>query len=502
MKKLDKFIGLGGVVLLLAAFIVFSITNIWNWLNWVLLVAGLAGSGYYLFFYYKNREKDVSKRSLKEGANTLVQVVVMLVIVAMLAFISTRQHFRKDLTKNNLYSLSDQTLKVLKGLDKDVEIIGFYKSAEQSAPKDLLDEYKYRASKLSYTLIDPDEKPDMTKRYDVKKYNTVVVEANGKREMVEKLSETNLTNAIIKVTRDRDKVIYFTTGHGEASIKDDTPQGFKQAADAIRKENYLVKEINLIRKSIPDSCTILAIISPKVAFMPGELDSVSSYLDKGGKLLLMVDPEHQDDIAEFISKYHVTLGKDMVIDASGVGQLFGAGPGMPLVTKYDQTHPITKGFNIMSFYPYASSLTPQSDKGGFKINELLKTSDNSWAEMEFAGGKVSFDEGKDKKGPITLAVVIEKTLAKGKEILAIFGDSDFARNGYFKNQGNSNLFLNTINYLAEDEDAISIRPKEIEDSRLTLTQADVKSLFYLVVIAIPLIVVILGVVIFFKRNRG
>ena len=502
MKKLDKYIGVGGIVLLLAAFIIFSITNIWNWLNWVLLIVGAAGSGYFLFQYYKNREKDLSKQSLKEGANTVIQVIVMLVIVSMLAFISTRQHFRKDLTKNNLYSLSDQTLKVLKGLDKNVEILGFYKGAEQSGPKDLLDEYKYHASKLSYTLIDPDEKPDMTKRYDVKKYNTVVVEANGKREMIEKLDETNLTNAIIKVTRDRDKVIYFTTGHGEASIKDSSPQGFKMAAEAIQKENYLVKEINLIRKSIPDSCTILAIISPKTAFLPGELDSVSAYLDKGGKLLLMVDPEHQDDIADFIAKYHVKLGKDMVIDASGVGQLFGAGPGMPLVTKYDQTHPITKGFNIMSFYPYASSLTPESDKGGFKIGELLKTSENSWAETDFASGKVSFDAGKDKKGPITLAVVVEKTLAKDKEILAIFGDSDFARNGYFKNQGNSNLFLNTVNYLAEDEDAISIRPKEIEDSRLTLTQADVKSLFYLVVIAIPLLVIILGVVIFFKRNRA
>ncbi len=501
MKRLDKIIGFGGVIFLLAAFILFSILNIWNWQNWLILALGITGSSYFAFLYYTKREKNISQQSLKEGTNALIQVVVMLIIVGMVAFISTRQHFRKDLTKNSLYSLSDQTTKILKGLNKNVEIIGFYKNAEQSAAKDILDEYRFRSKNLTYSLIDPDEKPEMTKKYDVTKYNTIVVESNNKREMIDQLNESNLTKAIIKVTRDMDKVVYFTTGHGEIFINDDTPQGFSTAIKAIKKENYLVREINLIRKPIPDSCTILAIISPKASFFPGELDSVSVFLENGGKLLLMVDSEHQNDIADFIAKYHVTLGKDMVIDASGVGQLFGAGPGMPLVTTYDQTHPITKGFNIMSFYPYASSLTPESDIGDYKISELLKTSDNSWAETEFSSGQVDYNPGKDKKGPITLAVIIEKTLANGKQILAVFGDSDFANNGYFKNQGNSNLFLNTINYLAEDEDAISIRPKEIDDNRLTLTQANVKSLFYLVVIAIPLLVIVLGVFIFFKRNR-
>jgi ABC-type uncharacterized transport system involved in gliding motility auxiliary subunit len=502
MKMTDKYIGIGGAVLLAASPVLYSITNIWNWLNWILLVLGLAGSGYFLYQYYTKRDKNLSKRALKEGANVAVQVVVTLLIVGMLAFISTRQHLRKDLTKNNLYSLSSQTTKLLEGLNTEVKIYGFYKNSDQAGPKDLLDEYQYRSSKLTYTMIDPDEQPEMTKKYHIGKYGTVIVEANGKRESVDKLSEADLTNAIIKVTRTRDKVIYFTTGHGERSIKDESAAGFKMASEAIKNENYLVKEINLVRDSIPDDCSILAVISPKSQFMPGELDTISAYLNEGGKLLLMVDPDHNRDIADFIAKYHVELGNDMVIDASGVGRLFGAGPGMPLVTTYDQSHPITKGFNIMSFYPYASSLTPAAERAGFTIKSILKTSDNSWAETKYASGKVEFNPNEDKKGPVTLAVVVEKKLDSGKEILAIFGDSDFASNGYFKNQGNSNLFLNTVNYLAEDEDAISIRPKELDDSRLTLTNADVKVLFYLVVIIIPLLVVIIGVVIYFKRNRG
>jgi ABC-type uncharacterized transport system involved in gliding motility auxiliary subunit len=190
----------------------------------------------------------------------------------------------------------------------------------------------------------------------------------------------------------------------------------------------------------------------------------------------------------------------MVVDASGVGQLFGAGPGMPLVTTYDQNTPITKDFSIMTIYPLTSSVTPMEDKKGYDIKEIIKTSKNSWGEVDFPG-EVSFNEEKDLPGPVSIAVLIEKKLGDKKTSLAIFGDSDFASNGYFQNEGNANIFLNTINYLAEEEDLISIRPKDFDDRRVTLTQAEVSTLFYLIVIAIPLLVVITGVVFYIRRGR-
>jgi len=503
MKKVDNIIGGVGIVLMIAALIWYSIGKIWGIAHWILLVVGALGIIYYLVLYYTKREKKVSSRSLKYGSNILVQVVVVVIIVGLLAFVTTRHHWRADWTKNNLYSLSDQTEKVLKNLKKNVDVKAFFKSSEQTRAKDLLDEYSYRSGKFNYELIDPDEQPNVAKRYGVNKYGMLVVESGFKREKIDKMTEANLTNAIIKVSREGEKAIYFLTGHGERSIFDAKQDGFKAAAEGIKKENYLVRSLNLVRRrSIPDSCTVLAIVSPRGNFFPGELDTIAAWVNKGGKLLLMVDPEHQTDIADFLAKYHVKLGNDMVIDASGMGQLFGAGPGMPLVTHYNQKNPITKGFNIMTFYPYASSLQAMSDKGGYTITALLKTSKESWAETDYSSGKVAFNEGKDRRGPITIAMEIEKPVGKEKAELIVFGDSDFAKNGYFKNQGNANLFLNTINYLAEEKDMISIRPKQVDDRRLTLTQADVSTLFYLVVIAIPLIVIIFGVTIFLKRNRS
>ena len=216
---------------------------------------------------------------------------------------------------------------------------------------------------------------------------------------------------------------------------------------------------------------------------------------------MLLDPEHNQDVSDFAKEYGVKVGNDMVVDASGVGQLFGAGPGMPLVTSYNPDIAITKEFSIMTFYPLTCSVTPMSDKKGYDIQEILKTSDNSWGEVDYSAGKVSYNADRDLRGPVSIAVLVEKKIGDKKMALAIFGDSDFASNGYFHNEGNANIFLNTINYLAEEDDLISIRPKDVDDRRVTLTQADVGMLFYLIVIAIPLLVVIAGVTFYIRRAR-
>ncbi len=506
MKNINKIIGIAGAVLLLFSLVYYSIQNIWGVINWITLVLGIGGFGYFLFDYYSNREKELSKRSIQYGSNVMIQIVIVIGITALLAFVTTRQHLRSDWTENKLYSLADQTEKVVSGLDKEVKVIAFYRASEQKGAQDLLDEYAFDSGNISYEFVDPDEKPQIARQYQVSKYNTIIVEAGAKKEIIEELTEAKLTNAIMKVTRDVEKTVYFLTGHGERSISADGVESYKLAAEAIKTENYLVKELNLVRqissgKGIPDSCTVLVIVSPKSNLFPQEVELIKKYIDDGGKSLILLDPEHTDDIVELLANYHVEIGRNMVVDASGMGQLFGAGPGMPLVSNYDQNIPITKDFGIMTFYPYACSVMPMEDKGGFDIKEVLKTGKNSWAESDYTNREVGFNEGEDIAGPVTIAALVEKKTDDKKLSLAIFGDSDFAKNGYWKNQGNADLFLNTVNYLAEEEDLISIRPKEIDDRRVTLTQADVKTIFYLVVIAIPLLVIIAGVVFYIKRGK-
>jgi ABC-type uncharacterized transport system involved in gliding motility auxiliary subunit len=509
MKVQDKTIGIAGAILFLFSLVYWSIQNIWGMLNWITLFLGLGGLGYFLYIYYNKREKQISIRSLQYGSNVMVQFISVIGIIVLLAFLTSRQHYRSDWTENRLYSLADQTEKILKDLNKEVTIKAFYRAEEQGSAQDLLEEYAYRSGQFKYEFIDPVKEPHIRKQYQIRQYNTVVVESGLKRETITELSESNLTNAIMKVTREQDKVIYFMTGHGERSIREEGPEGYKTAADAIKKENHLVREILLARnivqgRGIPDSCSVLVIAGPKSNFIPAELDSIKAYLDNGGKAFILVDPEHPQDLTGLMNTYHVTVGNDLVIDASGIGQLLGAGPAMPLIASYDNEITITRDFSVMTFFPYASSVTPQEDKGVYDIKSVLKTSPNSWAEVDLGGGEkmgVSFNEGRDLPGPVTIGALIEKQIGDKKMSLAVYGDSDFAINGYWNNQGNGDLFLNTLNYLAEEEDLISIRAKDYDDRRVTLTQANINMILYLVVIAFPLLVVIAGVVFYVRRGR-
>jgi len=502
MKRYINLALIVGFLMIIYSFVNFSLNQLWDWISTISLVLGaiIAGIGFY--YRIKFREKEINKRSLQYGLNTVLSSVIFLGIVVLLAFITSQNRARADLTQRGLFSLADQTKKVLKDLDKEVKIYAFYKKSEQGMAKDLLDEYDYRSKFVSYDFIDPNEKPQIARQYQVTKYNTVVVESGGKRETIEELNESNLTNAILKVTRELDKVVYFIQGHGERDIDSEKPEGFKIAVEGIRKENYVVKTLNLPQeKKIPEDASVLVIAGPRADFFSFELDTIKKYIENGGKVLVMLDPQWKPGLVEFLKQYKIQVDDDIVVDASGIGQLFGMGPEVPLVSRY-ANHPIFKDFRVTTFFPVAASVRPAKE-GDAKVTTqvLFRTSANSWGETDYQTAKVSFDKSKDIKGPVSLAVVATKSLDNNKKgQILVIGDSDFAMNAYIRNSGNYDLFLNIVNWLAEEEDMITIRPKEFDDRRVTLTQKDSKIILYVSVFALPLLIIITGVVVYFKRR--
>ncbi len=502
MKRYANITLIVGIVLFLYSFVNFSLNQLWDWVSTISLVLGILITGVGIYYRARFRKKEISRKSLQYGANSLLTALIVSGIVILLAFITNRHHVRADLTEKGLYSLSEQTKSVLNGLDKEVTIYAFFKKSDEVAVKDKLEEYAYRSRYIKYEIIDPNQKPQMARRYGITQYGTTVVECGGKRETIDELTESNLTNAIIKVTRDLDKVIYFTTGHGEKDIESDDPQGFKQAAEGIRKENYVVKTLNLAQdKKIPDDCAVLVIAGPKSDFFPFELDTIKKYLENGGKLFVMIDPEWKPSLPEFLKKYKIKVGDNIVVDASGVGQLFGMGPEIPLVNKYAK-HELFKDFNIMTFFPVACSVQATTEgESGYSALELFKTTASSWGETDYRNPKVKFDPDRDVKGPVPLAVVSTKTVNGNKKTrILVIGDSDFAGNAYIRNSGNYDLFLNIVNWLAEEEDMITIRPKEIDDRRVNLSMKDSKIILYTSVIALPLLIVIAGIVVYYRRR--
>ncbi len=459
-----------------------------------------------------------AKRKTMYGFNTFIAIVLFIGILSIVNYLSERHNIRADLTESDFFSLADQTVKVLKGLEDDVWVYAFFKdpdtSGEEMRLRDLFEEYDVRSEKFHYEFIDPDKKPERAKAYDVKQYRTVVIVSGDKEEQILDVNEEKLTNAILKVSREERKKVFFLEGHGERDIENIDREGYNTAKIALEEENYDIAKIMLAREeTIPDDCAALIVASPKVDLLANELEKIEGYLKSGGSVLLMLDPSPGIGMESFLSKWGVEVGDDVVVDVSGMGRLFGAGPTIPLVSEY-LSHSITEDFNVMTFFPLARSVTPVK-REETSAQTLLRTTARSWAERNYQEEPFKPDEDVDLMGPISLAVAVTREIETEADSLAmeelpdgdkaasrmvVFGDADFACNSYFTGQGNSDLFLNVVNWLAEEEDLISIRPKVRADRRVTMTSTQTKYVFYLTVFAMPLLVLVAGIVVKVRRR--
>lgn len=460
-----------------------------------------------LFQIYQLRRRSISHRALRYGANTLFVTILFLGIVGMLAFLTTRHHIRKDLTEKGLYSLAPQTVQLLKQLTRDIQITAFYKTGEEELTRQWLENYAYYSSRIHYRFVDPLEQPALAKQYGDVDYATIVVESGANQVKIDgnELSENKLTNAILKVTRTQSKTIYFLTGHGEHDVESEetAPDGYSLLAQGLRDENFTVKTLNFVEtRGIPSDCAALIIAGARSDLLPFERDSLKAYLDRGGKLGVFLDPGAKSNLVSLLEQYPLEVGNNLILDVSGIGQLYGMGPQVVLVSKYEN-HPMFQEFDLTTYFPEACSVVKkESQSDSIEVQELFKSLPTTWAETDYDREPLEYNEGKDIQGPVSMAVSVTVQIDSVKRArLLVIGDSDFATNQHIQNAGNRDLALNLINWLAEQEDMITIRPKEIEDRRVTIT-ADQSALILLIsVFVIPLVTVVAGVVVYFKRRK-
>jgi len=518
-------LGLAGLVALGAGLILASSSGEWTTGATIL---GAAGAALIAVFLVANRQAvlgALGSRSTVYGANLAVVLILLVAILSIVNVMAARHHARYDLTHSRMFSLASQTVKLLKSLDKDVDVLAFFQetSGDKEKVEDLLKEYSYVSDKFKVQFIDPDKNPGITKRYGVTEYGTIVLECGDKVERITEgggTEEEDVTNALLKVIREGKKKVYFVEGHGEADIDDTGRTGYSAAKDALEKQNYDVEKLFLMEKEdVPEDCALLVIAGPDKDFLQSEKDAIERYVGRGGKVLFMLDPKPSTGLGDFLKKWQVKVGDDVVVDVSPAGRLFGVDEFMPMAMKYPG-HPITKDFNIATLFPYARSIRPGEERKGDVTAEIIvETGSQSWAETGPMTGEITYDPEEDRRGPISLGVAVtvetEPDTAAADEAaageegeesrprkarLVVLGDSDFANNSFIQFSGDQDFFLNIVSWLAEEEDMISIRPKSPEDRRVHLTAKQTKIVFYLTQIVLPLCVLGVGVGVWLKRR--
>ena len=489
-----------------------------DWIAWLLIVAGGILILLSLVVNWRRFVSSVKNRRTQISANALLIIVLVVGIVGMLNYVSIRHSWRIDSTAQKEFSLSSQTVNILRNLEENVKLTAFIDETQSRTLKDRLMEYTHYSGKFDYEIIDPIKEPDRVREFfgPDKQYldlPSLLLKTSLKEEQINSLLEEDITNALIKVTREEQRKVYLTQGHGEKTFYPDEPgmDGYQFVRESLEKQYFDVEELNLYQENeVPPDGDVLVVAGPIKKLAQNEVDAIGHFLNQGGNLFALLDPEVETGLDSLLESWNVQQNHDMVLESHSSFVLSSGGLSRqsnvsiaPTSAEYGE-HSITKNFRFATSFIKAQSLKIKDEvQDSLETTSLVFTSRNSWGEtdleMLFSEGRVSRDDT-DNEGPTTVAMAVEKTEGVTGRLVVV-GDSDFASDVYIQQApGNLDFFLNIVSWLAEEEDLISVRPKDPENRTLTMTMRQQKLTLFFLIILLPLLAVRWGIHIYMKRS--
>ncbi len=451
----------------------------------------------------------LTMKTTKHGMNMGVMILSVIVMLAAVNFVSIRHYKTFDFSLAQQNTLSDQSIKLLQSLDSDLKITFFYKEGVEEAQQNrkafqtLVKKYQDVSSKVSLDFVEVNKRPDLAEQYNVNKGGGVVfVEYKGKRNRIERIEEQEITGAIAKATREKDKIVYLVTGHGEGGLEDSRdPNGHSQLKGLLEGNRYQLKPLALATMpEVPKDADAVLIVAPKQAFIDIELNALEKYMQEGGNLLVAIDPNVDHGLTAFLEKAGVKLANNYVITVMQTAFGRVADPSATPGTEFSGSNNITKVFGKNEFVLFRM---PQAiDKGtlpqGITFDEIVKTGDNSFGYPDN-----KFD-GEGKKGPFTLVASLKgKWPAGTKDFqLVVAGDGDFLNNQMLYRNLNRDLLLNSVVTLAKEENMVSITPKEISATELTLTENKFYIFVFAFVTPLPLLMLFTSGFLWYRRRNA
>ncbi len=464
-------------------------------------------------------------RKMVYGAGSALSVLLVLGILIIVSLLANWRPLRWDLTKGQTQSLSPVTKALLKQVAKPLTMTVFVPegAGERQTAREVVQLYKFHHPEVSYRFVDPERDPLQAQQAGYRYAGNVLLDYQGRRQMADQPDENSITNALRKVLNVERKKVYFLTGHGERSLDDTKSGGLSVAKKALENEGYEVAPLNLLTQgTIPKDAAVLIVASPKKPVLATEVQALKAYLEQNGRLLVMLEAFEDGGLKDFLAGYGVDLDNGIILDVNQVSQALGLSAVMPIVSQYGPSR-ITRDFqNLVTIYPMARPLLLKKDRPELTLLPLATTLSTSYEKLGkewVKADKAAFDAATDKKGPFTLAVQVEINLppakpapaAKGKAAppppapaktyMVVYGDTDFAVNGFFNLFGNGDLFLNTTNFLAQAQEQITVRAAG-KAQLLTLKTGQIWALFLTSLIWASLVMLVAGVWAYRRRRAS
>ena len=498
--------GVMGVVLAVAGAIGYSLVPEKLWIATLLEVSALLCLITFVVAHFSGLKAFSARRSTRIGANSILMIFLFVAILMIVNFLAARHSIRWDLSENQNFSLAPQTHRVLRNLPREVTITVFTREKDPGyqAYKERLDSYRQASSKISVEFVDPERQPKIAQQYGISRTDTAIFESAGQTVRVTAPSEVELTGALIRVSQDSKKRVLFLEGHGEPSLDDRERTGLFAAREILIKQGYDVGTLSLLKETaVPDHTAILVVAGPRRPVIAEEQERIHTYVEKGGHLLLLIDPDTQADLNPLLKRWGLGVGPGALVDLQ---DRLAQGDLTSLLVRTFTEHEITQDLSAAVLFPLARHITFDEQAGSaWDYVPLARTSPNSWAETDLKGRVVNLNEKEDIKGPLPMAAALAPKVApeegKPRPAIVVIGNSTFATNAYVNFPGNSDFFLHTTGWLAEERNMMAITPKDSALRPFIPNPLEERTLLYLQVVLLPAAMLFSGIMVWRKRRR-
>jgi ABC-type uncharacterized transport system involved in gliding motility auxiliary subunit len=428
-------------------------------------------------------------------------------VIGMLAWLSTQYVYQADWTTGARNTISDETRRLLDSMEHPVSISAFVR--DEGALRDqitsLIGSYQRFKDDITLEFINPDREPARVRELGIASGGEIVIRYLDRSENIQTLSEQQLSNALLRLTRQEERWVVFLTGHGERRPVGETNHGLGIFTRELERKGFNVQTVNLAESEIPTNTNLLVLASPRVDLLTGEVSKLQRYLEQGGNLLWLAEPGELHGLEPLAEQLDISLLPGMVVDANS--QMFGVeNPAFVVVAGYPH-HEITSEMNSVTVYPEAAALEI-NDSGRWNITPLLTTLERSWTELSEIAGNIQFDSDTDERaGPLDIGVALTRGRAdeSGASLpmqrIVIIGDGDFLSNTYLGNAGNLGLGLKIVQWLSHDDAALNISIKSAPDTSLVLGKIAQAVIGLGFLFGLPLLLLVTGILIWLLRRR-
>lgn len=409
---------------------------------------------------------------------------------------------QRDFTQNKLNSLQEGSVHILAQLDQPLEITVYAteQDAKQGDVRKLVSEfvalYQRYKSDIRLTFVDPLKEPEAVRKSGIRGNGEMVVNYAGRREHLTTLNEQTLTSALMRLAHKREQLVMYMTGHGERKLDGSANHDLGEFGRRLTQNGYRIAPLNLtVAQEVPDNISLLVITQPQHKLFKGESTKLVRFVERGGNLLWLLDAEPMRGLESLSEQLHIDPLPGMVIDPAA--QQLNAPKDWTLGGGYPP-HPVTRNFDLITVFPYATALSADNSDDWTR-HTLAEGAANGWVSQR---RDMHFDAAQDVPGPFSLAIALQRSGPEREQRIVVVGSGAFLSNAYSGNGGNLDLGMNMVNWLAGDEQFITLAPHTAKDGSLSFSKHQLTAFTYGLLLVLPLLMIGIGGWLWWRRHHA